>query len=172
MGQAEPTRQSDEILPPIDGSIVCLPVTTTMLVVDLTSMAQSAALPSSGSNPTVKGTEHTNPLGQYLSMIADGNNVYLAFADNSDDFGSINTTNTSTVTQSGAAAYQIPSGNTANSMLLLPSNFWAHFRMPPGPSGNASTGQTVPWGTLSNARYMGVLTASGTSTLRMWVSSR
>ena len=167
MSQTETTRQSDEILPPIAGSIVCLPVTNSLLIVDLTTMPQTAALPQS----TVKGSEHTNPLGQYLTLIADAacNVAFAAGANRAaavTNLGSLSTSATSTISGSTGA---ITLAGTET--IALTAGVPMHLRMPPGPTTNSTTGLTVAWGALSNARWLGVIAGSNT-TLRMWVSSR
>lgn len=178
MSQTETTRQSDEILPPIltasGGSVLALPCTTSVLIVDLTSMPQTPALPST----TNKGGEHQNPLGQYWTFLSTGT-VYLAFGPTAASLTSLSTSATTTVPQgAGATQYQIPSGGTANVGVPIPSNTPFHFRMPPGPTGGGLSGSDPPnpsggkWGNNSPARYLGALMASGTATLYAWPSSR
>jgi hypothetical protein len=168
MSQTEPTRQSDEILPPIVGSILVLPLTASVLIVDLTSLAQSAALPSS----TVKGSENINPLGQYLTFIGDGS-WNCAFAGTAAALLGLSTSATSTVSQSaGSTQYQIPGGNTANGTILIPGGTPLHLRMPPGPTADTlANAGTIAHGSKSNARFLGALASSNTN-LRIWVSSR
>lgn len=160
MGQTETTRQSDEILPPIEGSICNFAVTSTPLLVDLTTFPQSAALPSS----TVKGSEHLNPLGQYLTFIADAD-VFVMFTSASGDVAAMTTTDTVTVT-----AGVITPNNKCT--FRLPAGQAMHFRLPPGPTVDPTTGRTVKWGADSFARFLGVMTASGSTVLRSHVSSR
>jgi hypothetical protein len=172
MAQTEPTRQSDEIIPPLYGtagaSLVCLPVTTGVLIVDMTSLAQTPALPQT----TAKAQEHTNPIGQYMTLIADGGPVYVAFAATTTLLASLSTTATSTVTQSGAAAFQIPNGGTTNGVFLLAAGIPYHWRIPPGPAQAVGSNSISPWGANSPGRFLGCLTAAGTATLRIHVSSR
>src|SRR5579859_20201 len=115
MSQTEPTRQSDDIWPPIVGSIMCFPLTTGVLVVDMTSFPQSAALPQS----KLKGSEHTSPLAQYLTMVCPVA-WDIAFAATSGALASLSDTQTVTVAQSGAAAFQIPSGASGNEVVQWP----------------------------------------------------
>lgn len=181
MGQSEPTRQSDEILPGIQGSIFAFAVTSTTLIVDLFSLPNTAALPQG----TVKGSDAPNPLGQYLTFIADGSPIYYACAQTFAALSGTTFSTTATATVNGSTGVvTIPSPNTM--MDLLPSGVPMPFRFPPGPSANTRSdsatpstingigaGQPAPHGALSNARFIALQCASGaTSTLRLHVSSR
>jgi hypothetical protein len=179
MGQTETTRQSDEILPAILGSTYAFAVTSTLLIIDLASLANTAALPSS----TVKGSENSNPLGQYLTLYADGATVYYTCGQTWAALNSaslaVATTNTVSASTGVVTASNVP-------VQALPSGIPIPLRFPPGPSRNVTgtnaapstingvgPGLDAPHGALSNARFLGVLTASGsTSTLRINVSSR
>lgn len=162
-GQTETTRQSDEILPPIVGSIVVVAVVAGVTTVDLTTMPQTAALP----NTTVKGSEDLNPLGQYLTMVADGN-CSVAFAGTQAALATIATATTNTITNGVITANN-------NTVIQLTAGIPFHFRMPPGPSqcGSSSFGTNSPsiHGGSSPARWLGCLAGANTS-LRIWVSSR
>jgi hypothetical protein len=164
MGQTEPTRQSDEILPPIVGSIVCVAVTAAVQVVDLTTMPQTAALPVT----TVKGSENLNPLGQYLTMEPDGA-CSIAFASTAAALAGLVLATTNTISAAGVIT---PSNAT---VVALTAGQRVDFRMPPGQSQESSssfgTGAPTVHGGASPARFLGVLAASNT-TLRIWVSSR
>lgn len=167
MSQTEPTRQSDDIWPPILGSIVNLPLTTTVLVIDLTSWAQSLALP----NTKPKGAEHSSPLAQYLTFICNAT-FNLAFAATGAALASLSATATSTVPQSaGATQFLIPSGGTANGSVPWPAGVPLHVRVPSGPAADATSGNYIKWGTQSQARFLGLILPSGTATLSGWVSS-
>jgi hypothetical protein len=164
VGQTEPTRQSDEILPPILGSIGALTIGSgALVIVDFTTYPQTAALPQT----TVKGSDQQNPLGQYLTFIADGGQIYCAFASTAAALASCTVATVWTVSAAGVIT---PSNN---SMFPLPSGIPMPFRMPPGPSSNSTgMGATVQRGTLSNARFGAFITSSGSATLRVEVSSR
>lgn len=164
-GQSEPTRQSDEILPPILGSVVAFPVTAAVLIVDLTSWAQTAVMPQK----MVDGQDRPNPLNQYLTFVAGGP-FNMAFAGTAAGLSALSVSAVSTVTQSGAAAFQIPSGNTANCGVLFPGSTFVQFRMPPGDRGT-TTGTLVQHGFQSPARFMGLIAAANT-TVFGWISSR
>jgi hypothetical protein len=164
MGQTEPTRQSDEILPPIVGSIVCVAVVAAVTVVDLTTMPQTAALP----NTTAKGSENLNPLGQYLTMEPDGA-CSIAFASTAAALAGLSTAAVNTISAAGV----ITPLNTT--VVQLTAGQRVDFRMPPGQSQDGSssfnTGGTSVHGGLSPSRFLGVLAGANT-TLRIWVSSR
>jgi hypothetical protein len=159
-GQTEPTRQSDEILPPI--LPICLALTTVVVVVDLTTIAQTPMLPAS----SLKGSEHTNPLGQYLTMVADAN-CNVVFGATAAALASVTTAAVNTVVGNAIQA-------NANTTITIAAGARFDFRLPPGPT-FPTTGPgagTAVWGSSSPARFMAALTPSGTATLRMWVSSR
>lgn len=173
--QTETTRQSDEILPPIVGSIVTLPLTAAVLVVDLTSWAQTAALPIA----TVHGSSATNPLGQYITLLTQQSGVCIAFARTAAALAGLSATATSTVVQTaGATQFQIPGGFTTNASVPLSPGIPFQFRMPPGPRQPVdATGQTTsdtqsPWGANSFARFLGAIMGAATGNLTMWVSSK
>lgn len=142
--------------------MVNVAVTNAVQVVDLTTFPQTAALPAT----TVKGSEHLNPLGQYLTIIPDGA-CFIQFASTAAALAAITTTDTNTISALGVI--------TANNKctVQLTGGVKYDFRLPPGPTGSSSApGLTNAWGAQSAARFFGVLTASGTTTLRCWVSSR
>lgn len=173
-GQTETTRQSDEILPPIVGSIVTLPLTVAVLVVDLTSWAQTAALPIA----TVHGSSATNPLGQYITLLTQSSGVCIAFAATAAALAGLSATATSTVLQAGGTAFQIPGGFTTNGSVPLSPGIPFQFRMPSGPrqpvnaQGQTTSDVQSPWGANSFARFLGAIMSAGTANLTMWVSSK
>lgn len=162
MGQTETTRQSDEILPPIAGSTLALSVTTSVLVVDLTTWPQSAALPAS----TVKGSEHTNPLGQYIELVADTYPAYVLFAPTYAKAAAISASATTTVASTTGVMTV-----TGTEAYLLAAGIPYHFRLPPGPT-SSSSGTGGAWGANSSARYMGLIVSATSTTVRGCVGSR
>lgn len=179
MGQTEPTRQSDEILPAILTSIWAFAVTSTVTIIDLASLFNTPAIPPN----TVKGSENSNPLGQYITFIPDGASVYYACAQTYAALSSATLSTSATNTVNGTTGV-VTAINTPTQ--IMPSGFPTQLRFPPGQTRNVTgtnvapsiingilAGQDAPHGALSNARFIGVLTASGsTSTLRVHVSSR
>lgn len=168
MGQTEPTRQADEILPPIAGSIVVVAVPaspSSPLVIDLTTWSNTAALPST----TTVGMQRTNPFAQYISMVADLGQFYYAFGPTAASVASISPTATSTITGANA----IPSGSTTNGAVPLPQGTLANFRLPPGPSNASASGNIVQNGNASPARFLALIAATGvTANCVLFVSSR
>lgn len=165
MSQTEPTRQSDEILPPIIGDSthapIAIAVTSVVTVVDLTTLANTAALPPS----TVKGMENTNPLGQYVTLVPTAN-VNVAFCATLALAQAVSATATTTISATGVIT---PSPTVAPQ---LPGPGRYDFRLPPGSTVD-STGKTVGHGTQSSARFLAAITPAGqTATLYVWVSSR
>jgi hypothetical protein len=166
MGQTEATRQSDNIWPPIVGSILVLPLTTSVLILDMTTFAQSPALPQS----KVKGSQNTSPMGQYLTAISLSN-FFFAFGPTAASLSGLSTTATSTVVQSGA--FSIPGGNTTNGCIPWAGGVPLPVRLPPGPEADPTSGEFIKWGTQSQARFLGLILAAGapTSNIGIWVSS-
>jgi hypothetical protein len=176
MGQTEPTRQSDNILPAIVGSIYAIAVTSTVAIIDLASLAQSAAVLST----TGKGTENLNPVGQFLTFVADGGPVYYACAKTFAALSAVTIATTSAVNGTTGAVTASP-----NAMQLLPAGQPVPMRIPNGNSTNMNAtgtspvvvngiavGAQAPHGALSEARFLAVACPTGvTSTLRINVSS-
>jgi hypothetical protein len=166
----ETARQFFEVLAPGVDAITVLPLTASVLVVDLTSLAQLTAL-GSGSNATVKGSEHTNPIGQFCYLIGDLA-FSFAFGPTAASVASIANTNASTVPQgAGATQYQVPGGKTTNPAILWPASTPLRVRLHPGSTTIAASGAPCAWGSQSPHRYLGALAASATN-LRLWVASR
>lgn len=162
MGQTEPTRQSDEILPPISGSTARIAVTNAATTVDLTTFPQTAVL----TTKQVKGSENTNPLGQYLNLQPDGA-CNVLFAATQTTAAAISTSSTSTV--SGAGVITI----AGTESLPMTAGIVYQFRMPPGPTSDVTgtTGAVLKHGSQSPARWMGLIAGANT-TLTVWVSSK
>ena len=166
----ESGRQYFEVLAPGVDAITVLPLTSSVLIVDLTSLSQLTML-GKGSNFTAKGSENTNPLGQFCYLIGDAS-FSFAFGPTATSVASIATATTSTVPQTaGATQYQVPGGLTTNGCILWPASTPIRVRLHPGATANATTGQTVPHGSLSPHRYLGALTTS-TTNLRIWIASK
>ena len=167
MSQTLPTRQSDDIWPPIVGSLVVLTLTTGVLAVDLTTLAQSAALPQS----KVAGSEHLTPFNQYLTIVAQAA-FFFAFGPTFTSVSALSAGATSTVPQ-GAGATQgvIPGGNTTNGAIPWPADTPFHFRLPAGPMCDPTSGEPIKYGSQSPCRWLGLLLAGGTTTAAIWVSS-
>lgn len=167
MSQTLPTRQSDDIWPPIAGSLIVLPLTTAVLIVDMTTLAQSAALPQS--KPA--GSEHTSPFNQYLTIIGLAG-FQFAFGPTFASLASLSATATSTVPQ-GAGATQgvIPGGFTTNGSIPWPAETPLHLRLPSGPMADATSGEPIKYGSQSPCRFMGLIMVSGSTNVGLWVSS-
>lgn len=162
MGQSLPTRQSDDILPPI--APVCLTVSS-VVVVDMTTFPQSPVLNTQAAGvtgSTVAGSERTVPFDQYLTFQADGD-CFVAFGANAAAVTSITSATVNTVT---ANAIQ----TATNTCFKLVGGVRYDFRLPAGPNIDVN-GRTVAYGTQSPARFMGAVAGSST-TLRIFVSSR
>jgi hypothetical protein len=164
MSQTLATRQSDDIWPPIVGSITVFPLTTSVLIVDMTTFAQSPALPQS----KVAGSEHTSPFNQYLTIIGAAG-FSFAFGPTTTSLAGLSTAATSTVVQSGK--FFIPGGNTTNGCVPWPAQTPLNLRLPSGPMADPTSGESILYGSQSQARYLGLILAAGTTTVAAWVSS-
>lgn len=159
-GDTEQARQADYIMPPINGGITCLTVGTAAVIVDLTSMGGSPGIQTAG-DAEVYGGSNKNPMGHYLTIQADGGDVYCAFGSTAVSLASVSTTAVSTVTSN-----QLSGTSTTNGVAKVFSGTQQQFKLPIGSSPAAGL-----WGNASPSRFLAVLTASGTITLRMWQSS-
>lgn len=162
MAGDEQTRQSDYIMPPINGGITCLAASTAAVTVDLTTMSGSPGNQVNGADVSIYGGKNVNPLGHYITLQADGGDVYIAFGDTVGHLSSIaNVTQVSTVTNNA-----LVTSSTANAVVKIPIGTQQNFKLPVG----SSPAQGV-WGNSSPSRFLCFLTATGTATLRMWQSS-
>lgn len=158
------TLQSDWIMPPMYSGITCLSASSTEVDLDLTTIAGTPAK----SGLTVGGDDYNpNPIGHYLSLQADGGDVYVAFADQLAHLGTLSTTAVTTVTSNKAGTT-----STVTGVVRIPNGTTLQVKLPWGntPSGKPIDNADV--GTYSPSRYLGFLCATGvTSTLRIWQSS-
>lgn len=164
------TYQSDWIMPPMTAAsgatpAVCpLAASTGQVTVDLTTMWGTAA--KSG---LTAGNEDfdPDPIGHYLSLQADGADIYVAFGP---DVGSLTGGNalsaTAVCTVTNNAIVKVVGGT-----LKITNGFTAQFKLPIGAPPTAGQYDNADVGKYSPARFLGFLTAAGTGTLRMWQSS-
>jgi hypothetical protein len=160
-GEAEQTRQADWIEPPMFGGITALTIGTTAVIIDLTTMAGCPGIQTAG-DAEVYGGSNPNPLGHYITLQADGGDIYVAFGDTTGHLAAVSTTAVSTV-----ASNNLSAKSTANGVAKIFSGTQQQFKLPIG----SNPAGTTAWASSSPARFMAVLTASGTNTLRMWQSS-
>lgn len=160
--QSEATRQSDWIEPPMFSGITCLTATSTIAIVDLTSMSGSPGNQVNGTDISVYGGKDVNPIGHYLTLEADGADIYVIFSDTVGHISGIsNTTGVSTITNN-----LLVTSSTATGVIKIFNGTIQQFKLPTGSNPNQGT-----WGANSPARFLGFLTSAGSGTLRMWQSS-
>lgn len=159
------TLQSDWIMPPMVGGIICFAATSTEVDVDLTLIAGTPAKSNVGANAD---DYNPNPTGHYLSLLADGGDIYVAFAAASASLGTLSTTAVTTVSGVAPAAT-----NTATGTIKIPNGTTLQVKLPGGaPTSSSNPPDNADVGKYSPARYLGFLCASGVSaTLRIWQSS-
>ena len=161
MSQSEQTRQSDFIEPPMNPGILCLSVSTAAATFDVTGMAGSPGNQVVTGDVSQVGGKNVNPIGHYVTLQADGGDVYIAFGATTASLSAVATTAVTTIANNALAT-----SNTGNGVVKIPSGTERAFKLPLG-----SNPSTTPWGASSPARYLAFLTASGTATLRIWQSS-
>ena len=126
------TLQSDWIMPPMYGGITCLAATSTEVDLDLTTIAGTPAK----ANVTAGMDDYNpNPEGHYLSLQADGGDVYVAFADTLAHLGTLSTTAVSTVTANAAVTRF-----TATGTIKIPNGTTLQVKLPIG-TGHHASGQ-------------------------------
>lgn len=164
MGQSEATRLSDWIIPAVvdsSGNPNCaaLAASTTAHAADLTTLPVPPGFYDTGI-----ASVRTNPLGHYINFQAQGTDVFVIFGPS---FASVTGSNapldTTTNTVSGSTGAITMAKKVC---LIIPQNQTLPVLLPAG----ATAG--VAWGTSSPWRFVGYVTANGTSgTLRVWQSS-
>lgn len=171
MSQVEATRQVDNIAPPIYQtaaqytggnlvSIACIQVTNTVTVIDLTSISGSPENNVYG-DAGVTGGKNQSPLGHYMTMQGDtALNVFYAFGQTTAALSLLSSSTTATVTNNQVTA-------SPNGTAVLPALQERSYKLPLGSTPAAQ----ATWAANSPARYLGVLTSSGTAIVRIWQSS-
>lgn len=157
------TLQSDWIMPPMLGGISCFAAGTSEVDVDLTKLAGSPA--KSAIN---QGADdwNPNPMGHYLTLEADGADIYVAFAATLAALGTLSTSAVTTVTAGVPAAT-----STATGTIKIPNGTVMQFKLPVIGGAAQNNRDDADWGAASPCRFLGFMTATGSGTLRLWQSS-
>ncbi len=161
------THQSDWIMPPMaphattPPAVCALSASNTAVVVDLTTMWGTAAKAG-----LTAGNEdyNPNPIGHYLSIQADGGDIYVAFGADAASLAGLSTSAVSTVANNKITA-------VAGATMKIPNGYTFQTKIPVGAPPTAAQSDNADPGLYSPARFLGFLTATGTATLRMWQSS-
>lgn len=156
-------KQAAEVVPPVYGQVAAVNCSTTVQVVDLTTLPRSTVTP--GSQPV------DNPAGKYVRITADGGNVYFVTGSNFALLNAIpNTVVFSTVNATTGALTQ---NNSA--LDVIPAGAWKDFVVMPGatsPNGGAPLGSATPgYGKDSPCRYVALVASSGNPVARIHQSS-
>lgn len=156
--------QAAEVFPPIFNQVAAINCSTTVQVIDLTTLPKCAALP--GDQPV------KNPVGSYVRITADGGNVYFVTGNNFALLNAIpNTVVYSTVNATTGAV-----SNFANIPDVIYSGAWKDFVVVPGITGSmgsSGAGSATPgYGKDSPCRYVALLTSTGNAAARIHQSSK
>jgi hypothetical protein len=162
--------KSESILPMMssDSAAVCsgavVATSTSVVVVDLTTvLGLIPEMPTPGGIP---GSTGANPLGNFLSLQAEGADCYIVFGPT---FASVSSgkvpspTATNTVNGSTGAVTQ-----RNQICFYLPAGCEQDYNLPLGPGAPGASGG---YGAGSQCRFLAVITATGTGYLRMWQSN-
>src|SRR5271165_3288739 len=156
------TSQSDTVWPPTAGSVVVLPVSTSIVVVDLTGCPGSTVDQTSGPDQSGASGAAKNPLGRYVTFEADGGDVYVVLASSLAIANSVSVTTGASVTNNA-----LVTTNVATGMWKIANGSQVSWLLPPG-----QYAQMSPPGSYSQCRYLAYATLSGTSSLRFYQSSQ
>ena len=153
-------EKAANILPPVQGSIAAVNCSTTVQVVDLTTLPFSKAMPNySGQDAT--------PISKYVTITAQGGDVYYALGSNFALLNAIpNTVVYSTV---NATTGKLTVGN--NELDYLPQGTWKPIVAGPDTSGPNQKTSGPTYGINSPVRYIAFITASGNVIARFHQSS-
>lgn len=156
------SQMADTVWPPAYGSITCFAVSAGVSVIDLTTMSGHPGNSVNGPDQGPMSGTDPNPIGHYITLLADGGDVYIAFCDTSAHALAVTVAGVSTVT----GGNQLVTPFTATGTWKIPSGDRQSFLIPTKNDG------TTPAGNKSLCRYLAFLTAAGTATLRMYQSSQ
>lgn len=160
-GEGLATRQNLYVAPPTCGGVVCVTMTTSVVVIDLTSMAGWPGNQVNGPEQGPAG-QNQNPVEHFISLQADGTDGYFAFCATIAEANSLSTSATTSISNN-----KLATNNTAFGTVKLPQGQAPQrYRIPAGQS-PAGT----PYGSASMCRYLGIMTSTLSGQLRMWQSS-
>jgi|SRR5579859_4051798 len=157
-------KQAAEVIPPIYGQTYAVNCSTTVQVIDLTSIPRNLAVP--GDQPV------KNPVNSYVRITAQGGDVYFVTGNNFAALNAIpNTVVFSTVNTTTGALTSTNSNETD----CIPAGAWKEFIVPPGQGGSGGSsapGNAKPgYGKDSPCRYVALIAATGNPVARIHQSS-
>jgi hypothetical protein len=143
-----------KVLPPCQGSIVAVNVSSSVQLVDLTTIPACKAMP--GGMP-----DQTNPISHYVRITVNGSNdLFFAFGNNATTLATLSPTSYTTVASNGKVTL---TNNECD--YIVAGSFKAVIAVASG------TPQTQnPKGGSSPARYLALVTASGNTIARIYQS--
>jgi hypothetical protein len=161
MGQTEATRQADWILPIMadtTGNVAgaALTASTSAVIIDLSTMIAATQAYLSGSSHAM----NPDPLGKYLNLQAQGNDVFCVFGPTLASVSGANAPNPATVNTVTAHAVN----NIPGICMWIPQNATAAIKTPVG-SPDTTSHLNSP------CRFLAFVTSTGSATLRIWASS-
>lgn len=148
-------RMSAEITPPIQGAAIAVNCSTTVQIVDLTTIPSNGLVPN---QPDKK-----NPIGHFVRITAQGGDVHFMFGSNTTTLNTISPTSFTTVAANGKVTV------TNNETSLVPSGSWKDFRVVPGVTPQVQKGGAV--GGDSPCRYLALVATAGNPVARIEQSS-
>jgi hypothetical protein len=143
--QSKQTQQADFIVAPVAGQVSAYQASVTAAAIDIGTCGPAALVPNTGATAT--NSQNPGGVDRYVTLVADGGAVYVLFGASA---AAVSGANAPDPTATGAAAagtnkvgacIPIPSGGLMNVLIRAAE------------------------------RFVGYVTASGTATLRVWVSS-
>ena len=163
-------KQAAEVVPPIAGQTVAVNCSTTVTVVDLTSLPRSVAVP--GEQPV------KNPVGSYIRITAQGGDVYFTTGSNFAALNTINTTVGFTAVNATTGAVTFNATTASTELDFIPAGAWKDFVVMPGQGGSSGSSGAVMsganvkgYGKDSPCRYVALITSTGNATARIHQSS-
>ena len=154
-------EKAGNIVPPVQGSVAAVNCSTTVTVVDLTTLPFSKAMPN------YTGQDAT-PISKYVTITAEGGDLYFVTGSNFTLLNAIpNTVVYSTV---NSTTGKLTVSN--NELDYLPMGAWKP--IVPGPDTTGGQGQKTSgptYGVNSPCRYIAFITASGNARARFHQSS-
>ena len=153
-------EQAGKILPPVEGSCAAVNCSTTVQVVDMTTLPFSKAMPNySGQDLT--------PISKFVTITAEGGDLYYVTGSNFALLNAIpNTVVYSTV---NATTGKLTVGN--NELDYLPAGTWKPVWLGPDTSAANQKTSGPTYGVNSPVRYVAFITASGNARARFHQSS-
>lgn len=158
-------EQAGRILPPVQGSTVAVNCSTTVTVVDMTTLPFSKAMPGySGQDLT--------PISKFVTITAEGGDLYFVTGSNFTNLNAIaNTVGYSTV-NANTGKITLTNANIPQELDYIPAGTWKPVWLGPDTAGlNGQKTSGAAYGVNSPVRYVAFITATGNARARFHQSS-